>query len=580
MQDTERKLTYTSTVNIAKSTCFGNTFKLKKAFLPTSLVLTIAVTFYILLTFYQQLKQASQLLQEIKEQRLVLNGSDSTLKWEEKVKSDQLKEKSKSQDEFQRSITNDKEFDNAIFDKILEMSKYQNNSEENLGQAISRQRFQENVYMIRKRFYESHQSKTKAVRDKKESDTKETQNTQKSTHDALTRKQDRPKDTQGIQKHTNDFEKFVRQEHRTDYARGNNDDPAGNTSDAHEHRPGGHVKIAIVAYMRSGSSFLGEFFNRDTKAFYLFEPMHVLDSFPDARRRFPILYDTLVRNLLDAIFKCDFAKHPLFVNTLTSSAFRLKSEALTSGKLCDPRVTSQKMHLCRRLNATLLTKMCSARPLTVIKIIRMACWENLDFLTESFGASFKVIHLVRDPRGIIASRVSWILRRVSHFGNATSPLRFAIAKYVRIISSELCEQMSKDIKDWTKRARLSRSHAIIRYEDVARNPLTVYQEISGFVGTAQSLDVIDWVKNNTKSTSDLDYYSTTRNSSTIPYKWRESLTMSLVHEIQNSCTAVMEILGYAKLNNEQELRDTSVSLVADWGSKGYLRTSPYILETM
>ena len=539
-----------------KKSYLGKTFKHKKSiFLRCVLILISLLTFLVVVTFYNQLRQASQLLFEIKQRSLALNTND-TLQWRKNTRPETIRTNSEI------------EFDDNIFDRILNFAKAQNDSEfseDDLGQAI-RRRFQENVYMIRKRFYESHQStrlKTNTV--------------QKATQDVQTT-------TKGVQENLRDLQ-------------GNTQYSAMNLAKLQEKNP--RVKgartlearventkapkqmttnLIIIAYHRSGSSFLGEMFNRDPEAFYLFEPIHTIDAFLDARRRFPVLYDTLIRNLLDTIFKCDFSKNPFFVNTLTSSPFRLKSQALTSHGLCDPRVNSGKMHLCQRINDTVLTKLCSSRPLRVIKTIRMARWKNLDFLVDSSHTSFKAIHLVRDPRGIIASRVSWLLERISRDENSTSPekmaVRFAVQRYVRILSENLCKQMANDINDWTKRVKLGRAYAMVRYEDASKQPLTIYKQISKFAGVAQAASVIGWLESNTKS-SDLNYYSTTRNSSAVPHMWRRSLTLRLVNEIQKNCAQVMGILGYKMVHSEWQLRNMKEPLVVDWGDNGFLRTKPY-----
>ena len=490
-------------------------------------VLITLLTFYVLTTIYNQLTQASQLLLEMKRRNLALETNN----WPK------LRKTTRQGDSGGTShLEND--FDDDIFDRILDLAKSQNESqftENDLGQAI-RRRFQENVYMIRKRFYESHQSKRHV-----------SENADLSRGNYV---KNPPVSRTGNPK--------LPRENRGDNTRAN---------------------VIIVAYHRSGSSFLGEMFNRDPNAFYIFEPIHTIDAFLDARRRFPILYDTLIRNLLDTIFKCDFRKNPLFVNTLTSSAFRLKSQALISKGLCDPRANSNKMHLCRRINATFLTKICSSRLHTVIKTIRMTHWENIDFIVDTSPTPFKIFHLVRDPRGIIASRVAWLLesfRRNENNKSCEAAVRSAIAKYVRIMSQNLCKQMANDINDWTKRAKKGKHYAMVRYEDISGQPLTVYKKISKLVGGNTSESVIGWLQNNTKNSSDSNYYSTTRNSSAVPHLWRRKLTMPLIDEIQNNCAGVMGMLGYKLVHEEKKLRDLRQSLVMDWRNYGLIRTKPYL----
>ncbi|XP_028394158.1 carbohydrate sulfotransferase 1-like [Dendronephthya gigantea] len=506
----------------------------KSLLLRCGIVLVTLLAFYVLLTVYSQLRQASELLLEMKRQNLALDANKPKL-WKNTNLHNTKQDARSSTSQMVSDI------DDKIFDRILDLAKSQNESqftEDDLGQAI-RRRFQENVYMIRKRFYESHQSKRHI------SENAGLSNGNYVEPQAVTR--------------------IESSELPREFRVGNSKTRAN---------------VIIVAYHRSGSSFLGEMFNRDPNAFYIFEPIHTIDAVLDARRRFPILYDTLIRSLLDTIFKCDFRKDPLFVNTLTSSSFRLKSQALTSKGLCDPRATSKKMHLCRRINATFLTNVCSSRPHTVIKTIRMAHWENIDFLVDTSPTPFKVIHLVRDPRGIIASRVAWLLdrfpRNVSNTSRKEAAIRNALLKYVRIMSQNLCQQMANDINDWTKRAKKGEHYAMVRYEDISGQPLTIYKKISKFVGGNTSESVIGWLKINTKSSSNSDYYSTTRNSSAVPHLWRRRLTMPMIDEIQNNCAGVMGILGYKIVHEEKELGDLRQSLVIDWDNYGFIRTKPYM----
>ena len=345
--------------------------------------------------------------------------------------------------------------------------------------------------------------------------------------------------------------------------------------------------VMIFAYHRSGSSFIGEMFNRNPEVFYLFEPVHPIQMFFGTRRRFPLLYDTLIRQLLDTIYKCSFDKYPFFVNILSTSSFRLKSQVLSSPNLCDPRVTSRKMHLCQRINATLLMRICRSSFHTVIKTIRMSNWENLEFLTKSElsgptgSLSFKLIHLVRDPRAIVTSRVWWFLRNFSEImkENATvydvnvTAKRHAIAGYIRNMSVNLCRQMYKDIMNGNKKTADGTIYAMVRFEDAAKRPLKAYEKIYEFAGITESKHVRQWLERNTKSNADPGYYSTTRKSSAAANMWRLRLPMTLVAEVQNECSEVLRILGYKLVYSDEELRNISKSLVIEWRDGGLLRSN-------
>ena len=348
---------------------------------------------------------------------------------------------------------------------------------------------------------------------------------------------------------------------------------AGHPRDSRETR----ANVMILAYLRSGSSFLGELFNRNPNVFYLFEPLYPIATFLEGKRRFSQLYDAFVRHFLGNIFACSFNKHPFFVNFLAASRFRLKSRGISSPVFCDPRVTSTKMHLCRRINTTLQTRLCRSSSHTVVKTIRVSNWETIDAITET--SLTKLIHLVRDPRAIITSRVSHLLaeierekaRNAEHAGNGTAIQ--ALATNIRSSSTSLCDTMRNDIFNGKKRTAFGKTYALVRYEDVARHPLGAYEEIYDFTGIAQSDHVVKWLEVNTISNSNPYYYSTSRNSSAAARMWRLRLPMTLVAEVQKQCSDVMRILGYTTVRSDAELRDMSKSLVVEWDNEGLLRTN-------
>ena len=344
------------------------------------------------------------------------------------------------------------------------------------------------------------------------------------------------------------------------------------------------ARVMILAYQRSGSSFIGEMFNRNPEVFYLFEPIQPIEI-ATGQGKFPLLYDTLVAHLLHVVYTCSFDKHPYLVNFLSSSPFRLKSQTLTSSGLCEANVTAEHMHrLCKPVNASILKRLCSSRSHVVIKTIRASSRKLLEFTRTSRAASdsreeeishsLKVLHLVRDPRAIIASRLTKNLRELSVFRAAANPARLtekarAIARSVRVASSKLCSRMHSDTKHGEKLLPAGR-YALIRYEDAAARPLEAYEEIYEFAGMDRAREAEKWLKENTESDSDPGYYSTSRNSSASARRWRAKLPFALVREIEKQCGELMETLGYIPVEDETGLRDLSKDLVAPWSSSGLL----------
>jgi hypothetical protein len=333
-------------------------------------------------------------------------------------------------------------------------------------------------------------------------------------------------------------------------------------------------KVMIVAYRRSGSSFIGEMFNRNPRVFYLFEPIHPVEEIA-GMGRYPLLYDTLVGHVLDVIYTCSFNKHPLLVNFLSKSAFRLKSEVLKARGLCARKVTPRNMSReCAKLDATILKRLCNSKDHgRVVKSIRTTVKKILEYVEQSATDSklyrLNLIHLVRDPRAIISSRLDIFLHK-QHVNANSSTIRLrddqtftnALRRSVRVASANLCSRIQSDLK-YGGQANGNR-YMSLRYEDAALRPLNAYEKVSQFSGIPKSEAVADWLKRNTR-VADMrdanDEYSTSRNSSASVYSWRRRLPYALVAEVQSQCAEVMETLRYLPARNERELLDVTRPLV-------------------
>ena len=325
-----------------------------------------------------------------------------------------------------------------------------------------------------------------------------------------------------------------------------------------------------MAYRRSGSSFIGEMFNRNPSVFYLFEPIHPVEKIA-GKGKYPLLFDTMVSHVLDVVYTCSFNKHPFLVDFLSKSAFRLKSEALKSG-LCGIDAIPQNMtRECKPLNQTILKGLCNSRDHIVVKSIRTTTKKISEhfsgFQTDSKSYKLKLIHLVRDPRAIISSRLHMFIRTSNNNSaiqlkddqNLTNALR----RSVRVASASLCSRIHSDLK-YGRQAGPDH-YMLLRYEDAAMRPLKIYEKISKFSGIKKSEVVENWLKRNThvvNTHDENDEYSTSRNSTASINGWRRRMPYKLVVEVQSQCDEVMKILGYLPAKSERELMDVAKSLAS------------------
>ncbi|CAB1421583.1 unnamed protein product [Pleuronectes platessa] len=186
--------------------------------------------------------------------------------------------------------------------------------------------------------------------------------------------------------------------------------------------------ILILATTRSGSSFVGQLFNQHPEVFYLFEPLfHVqsallprlVQSRNLAERRVMMGAAT---DLLRSLYHCHLISLENYIrprpsNHSTDKLFRRgASRSLCSPPVCEVPLGPDEQSLvltdegecgkrCGPLNVSLAADACRGKRHIAIKTVRIPQISDLRALIEDPRLNLKVVQLVRDPRGILASRV-------------------------------------------------------------------------------------------------------------------------------------------------------------------------------
>ncbi|XP_072474023.1 carbohydrate sulfotransferase 1 [Notamacropus eugenii] len=342
--------------------------------------------------------------------------------------------------------------------------------------------------------------------------------------------------------------------------------------------------ILILATTRSGSSFVGQLFNQHLDFFYLFEPLYhvqytLLPRFTQGKsptdRRVML---GASRDLLRSLYDCDlyflenYIKPPP-VNHTTDRIFRRgASKALCSPPVCEAQgpvdmnlEEGDCVRKCGLLNLTLAAEACRERSHVAIKTVRVPEVNDLRALVEDPRLNLKVIQLVRDPRGILASRSetfrdTYRLWRIWD-GTGRKPYNLDVTQLTTV-----CEDFWNSVSTGlTRPPWLKGKYMLVRYEDLARNPMKKTEEIYGFLGIPLDSHVERWIHNNTRGdrSSSKHKYGTVRNSAATAEKWRFRLSYDIVAFTQNACQQVLAQLGYKVAASEQELKNLSVSLVEE-----------------
>ncbi|XP_055026800.1 carbohydrate sulfotransferase 3a [Misgurnus anguillicaudatus] len=343
-------------------------------------------------------------------------------------------------------------------------------------------------------------------------------------------------------------------------------------------REKGQKHILLMATTRSGSSFVGEFFNQQgADMFYLFEPLwHVeamlsLGTNGTNSSTSPWVY----RDVLKHLFLCDFSLLERFINPppkdhVTPDLFRRESSvALCENQVCTPVIKGifEKYHCrtrrCGPLNLTLASEVCQKKRNRVIKTVRVTQLDTLRSLLEDPQLDVRLIQLVRDPRATLASRIVAFPSKYQDWKS------WAVNENVSVKEEEvkrlegncnnirMSAELGLSLPKW-----LEKRYMLVRYEDIARDPMQKAAEMYNFTGIPFTPQTRDWILENTHSHSS-GIFSTQKNSSEHVEKWRFKIPFKLAQFVQEICGPTMKLFGYRFVDNEQSLVNKSFSLLEE-----------------
>ncbi|XP_035272734.1 carbohydrate sulfotransferase 1 [Anguilla anguilla] len=343
--------------------------------------------------------------------------------------------------------------------------------------------------------------------------------------------------------------------------------------------------ILILATTRSGSSFVGQLFNQHSDVFYLFEPLyHVQMTLIPRLSHSKNTADRRVmlgasRDLLRSLYDCDFYFlesyiRPQPVNHTTDKLFRRgASRALCSPPVCDAFGPSEVnieegdcVKKCPSVNMTLAADSCRERRHMAIKIVRVPEINDLRALVEDPRLNLKIIQLVRDPRGILSSRIETFrdTYRLWRIWRATGrkPYNLDLSQ-LTVVCEDFLNSVSTGLSQphWLKG-----KYMLVRYEDLARNPLQKTKEIYDYLGMSMDKNVVQWIQTNTRGSNELSAkhkYGTVRDSAANAESWRLKLSYDMVDYTQTVCQQILHQLGYKAVSSPEELKNMSLTLVQD-----------------
>ena len=306
-----------------------------------------------------------------------------------------------------------------------------------------------------------------------------------------------------------------------------------------------------VAHGRSGSTFLADIFNKHPRVFYVFEPLHGIGKIHVKGS-----YDEFAMNFLHHIFQCNFS----IGNTTQEIGwfFRFYSRALSSPPFCkykqaDPRwrrkyclaVKKQDLeHACKVQHDTVVYKLLLDRiPGQSIEKLFNAC--------KMAEVECKVIYLIRDFRPVVMSSEKVLFFKEVNWKTRPSMRRFVYS------CCEMIEMNLQLVKNF--QPSLRNRVRLVRYEDLAVEPLEVLDSLYKFAGLEMIENIEQWIVNITQPSFEVlkaegrHSVSMVRNSLEVLNKWRLLTDPCYASVIERYCRDVMKLMGYIATEGSVEM---------------------------
>ncbi|XP_070178774.1 carbohydrate sulfotransferase 4-like isoform X1 [Littorina saxatilis] len=316
----------------------------------------------------------------------------------------------------------------------------------------------------------------------------------------------------------------------------------------------GKVKVIILTYMRSGSTFTGDLFNHHPSVFYLYEPLWMLDF--HFKEKEPLLFfnrDLVPFNASDpsqmtsvqndvmlTSLSCRF--HEMPIQTLKLDWAIQKSVSCRPYNNCiRGRSGNQALISCRPL----LQKACSTASVFVAKTVRLSMKQAATLL--KVDPQVKVIHLVRDPRGQARSKQYYIRSR-----QRIAPVRI----------QEHCSRVLRDLEDSQELKKQYPGRILTaRYEDLAKSPHDFASRLMDFSGLQMDLALKKYITSITSAKGKFNeqvFNTKRKDSDATANRWRVSFEIEYVSMVDDVCKRVYGYMGYLPFADGQRMGNLSV----------------------
>lgn len=312
--------------------------------------------------------------------------------------------------------------------------------------------------------------------------------------------------------------------------------------------------LIIVAEARSGSTWLESFFKENENVLDFFEPL-------DARAFAAKLeieeesltteeYNRIKLSILSNECQCQFSnvKYPSMGEraSWSKSLHRLQGYLDANGAVLPELRKSKSTELKATLKSATpndlvaVEAMCRRMDLVSAKVIRLRDISILSKLPELGCRNFKIIHLIRDPRPIIQSRMATFGELLT--GNGGKSSEFS-EEDIGDVARDICATYQYNARvGLTEQFR--HSYRIVKYEDIASDPMGYAKLLYEFAGLELTAAIEDYIRTSSSGSIVQGKYEVVRNTAEVVENWKKVMDPSHVKIVESQCEELFQTFGY------------------------------------
>ena len=307
--------------------------------------------------------------------------------------------------------------------------------------------------------------------------------------------------------------------------------------------------LLIFGQDRTGTTFLSTMFAQDPQIFIVYEPLWIAFDWKSDEPNYNCSGCEL--EIVNAILSCNFSRYHSSTKFLSyvkrDWTGALPVNIFTTNHFCNSSVQSKVDCSKMRENPNFVDRVCKENfKHSVVKVspVRLPREKLADLvpqvILENPETEVRVLHLIRDPRGNLNSRIN-----IEWTKDYPHPMLASHAW-------RLCKASLSDL-DHVDKLNLTGQYKRVWYKQIADDPVGTARDIYNFAGFQIPPDVEKWIirsttPNKTQQKQELNNpYSPVRRAKGNADKWRNQAFFKRNQVIERECRLLMDKLGLKRV---------------------------------